>query len=45
MIWAFGADWLSFGLMVLVPIVVPVGFMLVVAQAGMLLDVRALKSL
>ena len=41
----FSADWLSFGLLVLVPIVVPVGFMLVVAQAGMLLDVRALKSL
>ena len=45
LIWMVGADWLSFGLLVLVPILVPVGFMLVVAQAGMLLDVRALKSL
>lgn len=45
LLWVFSADWLSFGVLVLVPIVVPVGFMLVVAQAGMLLDVRALKSL
>ncbi len=45
LLWTLGADWLSFGLLVLVPIVVPVGFMLIVAQAGMLLDVRALKSL
>ena len=45
LIWVVGAGWLSFGLPVLVPILVPVGFMLVVAQAGMLLDVRALKSL
>ena len=37
--------WVSFGLLVLVPIVVPMGFMLLVGQAGMLLDVRALKSL
>jgi hypothetical protein len=44
-LWRFGADWVSFGLLVLVPIVVPVGFMLVVAQAGMLFDVRALKRL
>jgi HEAT repeat protein len=44
-LWRRDADWLSFGLLVLVPIVVPVGFMLIVAQAGMLLDVRALKSL
>jgi HEAT repeat protein len=40
-----GASWVSFGLLVLVPIVVPVGFMLLVGQAGMLLDVRALKAL
>jgi hypothetical protein len=39
------ADWVSFGLLVLVPIVVPIGFMFVVGQAGMLLDVRALKAL
>jgi HEAT repeat protein len=45
LLWSRGADWVSFGLLVLVPIVVPVGFMLVVAQAGMLLDVRALKAL
>ncbi len=40
-----GAEWVAFALLVLVPIIVPVGFMLVVAQAGMLLDVRSLKSL
>ena len=45
LLWTVGADWLSFGLLVLVPIIVPVGFMIIVAQAGMLLDVRALKSL
>lgn len=45
LIWRLRTDWLSFALVVLVPLVVPVGFMLVVAQAGMLLDVRALKSL
>lgn len=45
LLWRFGAGWVSFALLVLVPIVVPVGFMLVVAQAGMLLDVRALKAL
>ena len=38
------ADWVSFALLVLVPIVVPVGFMFVVGQAGMLLDVRSLKA-
>ena len=37
------AAWVSFALLVLVPIVVPVGFIFVVGQAGMLLDVRALK--
>ena len=45
LLWTAGATWVAFGLLVLVPIVVPVGFMLVVAQAGMLLDVRALKAL
>jgi len=38
-----GAPWVSFALLVLVPIVVPVGFIFVVGQAGMLLDVRVLK--
>ena len=38
------ADWVSFALLVLVPIVVPVGFIFVVGQAGMLLDVRVLKA-
>ncbi len=37
-------DWVSVFLLVLIPIVVPVGFMFVVGQAGTLLDVRALKS-
>ena len=35
----------SVALLVLIPILVPVGFMFVVGQAGMLLDVRALKAL
>ena len=39
------ASWVAFALLILVPIIVPVGFMLIVAQAGMLLDVRALKAL
>jgi len=39
------ATWVSFALLVLVPIVVPIGFMFLVGQAGMLLDVRALKAL
>ena len=38
------ADWVSFALLVLVPIVIPVGFIFVVGQAGLLLDVRALKA-
>jgi HEAT repeat protein len=45
LLWKAGADWVSFGLLVLVPIIVPVGFMLIVAQAGLLLDVRTLKAL
>ena len=44
-LWKSDAEWVSFGLLVLVPIVVPIGFMFVVGQAGMLLDVRALKAL
>jgi HEAT repeat protein len=40
----FGAEWVSFVLLVLVPIMVPVGFIFVVGQAGMLLDVRVLKK-
>jgi hypothetical protein len=40
-----GAAWVSFALLVLIPIVVPVGFIFVVGQAGMLLDVRVLKAL
>ncbi len=42
---SFNADWVSFVLLALVPIVVPVGFIFVVGQAGMLLDVRTLKAL
>ena len=38
------ADWVSFALLVLVPIVVPVGFIFVVGQAGMLLDVRVAQG-
>ncbi|MET0901765.1 MAG: hypothetical protein ABWZ52_00865, partial [Acidimicrobiales bacterium] len=40
-----GTEWVSFALLVLVPIVVPVGFIFVVGQAGLLLDVRTLKAL
>ena len=40
-----GAEWVSFALLVLVPIIVPIGFLFVVGQAGLLLDVRALKAL
>ena len=38
------ATWVSFALLVLIPIMVPVGFVFVVGQAGALLDVRALKA-
>lgn len=41
-LWASG-PWVSAVLLVFVPILVPVGFMFVVGQAGMLLDVRVLK--
>ncbi len=39
------ADWIAFALLVLAPIVIPVGFLFVVGQAGELLDVRSLKAL
>lgn len=42
---SWDANWVSFGLLVLIPIVVPVGFIFVVGQAGILLDVRTLKAL
>ena len=45
LLWKWHAVWVSFGLLILVPIVVPVGFVIVVGQAGMLLDVRTLKVL
>ncbi|HEY7628769.1 MAG TPA: hypothetical protein VH761_16985, partial [Ilumatobacteraceae bacterium] len=45
LLWRAGASWVSFGLLVLVPIVVPVGFMVILGQAGMLLDVRMMKVL
>ena len=41
----WSADWVCFALLVLIPIVVPVGFVFLVGQAGLLLDVRALKAL
>lgn len=44
LLWQFGAEWVSFVLLVLIPVLVPIGFVVVVGQAGMLLDVRALKA-
>lgn len=41
---AMSGPWVSVVLLVLVPIMVPVGFMFVVGQAGVLLDVRVLKA-
>jgi hypothetical protein len=38
------ADWVSFPLVVLFPLAIPVGFFLVGAQAGRLLDVRQMKE-
>ncbi len=38
------ATWVSYVVLVLLPIIIPVGFMFIVGQAGMLLDVRILKS-
>ncbi len=45
LLWLAGMAWVSFALLVVVPIMIPVGFMFLVGQAGMLLDVRALKAL
>ena len=42
-LWTSG-PWVSVVLLVLIPILVPVGFVFVVGQAGMLLDVRSLKA-
>ena len=42
---SFDAGWVSFALLVVLPIAVPVGFMFIVGQAGMLLDVRTMKAL
>jgi HEAT repeat protein len=42
---AASADWVAFALLVLAPIVIPVGFLFVVGQAGELFDVRSLKAL
>ncbi len=45
LLWKLGAIWVSFALLVLLPILVPVGFVFLVGQAGALLDVRLIKSL
>lgn len=45
LLWLGDASWMSFVLLVLVPVVVPAGFMFLVGQAGMLLDVRTLKAM
>jgi hypothetical protein len=39
-----GADWVTFPLVVLFPLAIPVGFVLVGAQAGRLLDVLQMKE-
>lgn len=41
----FEVTWAAIALVVLLPITVPVGFVFIVGQAGMLLDVRAMKAL
>jgi hypothetical protein len=38
------AAWVTFVLLVVVPLLIPTGFVFVVGQAGLLLDVRALKA-
>ena len=38
-------EWVSIALVVLLPVTVPVGFVFIVGQAGMLLDVRTMKAL
>ncbi len=43
MLWLADAAWMSFALLVILPITIPVGFMFVIGQAGALLDVRSLK--
>lgn len=40
----WSGPWMSVLLLVLIPILVPVGFVFIVGQAGMLLDVRVLKA-
>ncbi len=45
LLWWSNVEWVAFGLLILVPLIVPVGFVLIVGQAGMLLDVRSLKAL
>ncbi len=40
----FEATWVSFGLVAFVPILIPVGFVFLIGQAGMLLDVRVIKA-
>ncbi len=42
-LWLANAAWMSFALLVVLPITIPVGFMFIVGQAGALLDVRSLK--
>lgn len=44
-LWRFEGEPVAFALLVVFPIMVPVGFMFVIGQAGMLLDVRVLKAL
>ena len=41
---ALGAEWVSIPLIVVFPVLIPVGFMFVIGQAGEMLDVRVLKS-
>ncbi|HUF99599.1 MAG TPA: hypothetical protein VMM60_15820 [Ilumatobacter sp.] len=41
---ALGAEWVAIPLIVVFPVLIPVGFMFVVGQAGEMLDVRVLKS-
>lgn len=44
LLWGWDATWVSFALVVILPTVVPVGFVFIVGQAGMLLDVGVLKA-
>src|SRR4051794_6051587 len=45
MLWLADAPWISFALVSMLPIAIPIGFMFIVGQAGALLDVRALKAM